>query len=44
MSFHYAKNIEGTSTSRTKDDVLSDIKKTRQEIVPAMARFPLYRQ
>lgn len=44
MSFHYARNIEGSSATRTKDDVLADIKKTRQEIVPAMAKFPLYRQ
>lgn len=44
MSFHYAKNIEGISSSRTIDDVTNDIKKTRQEVVPAMARFPLYRQ
>ncbi len=44
MSFHYAKNIEGTGTSRPMNDVSADIKKTRQEVVPAMARFPLFRQ
>ena len=44
MSFHYAKNIEGPSTSRLLKDVSADLKKTRQEVVPAMAQFPLFRQ
>ncbi len=44
MSFHYVKNIEGTSASRPMERVSSDIKKTRQEVVPAIARFPLYRE
>lgn len=44
MSFHYAKNIESTSPTRSMNDVSSDIKTTRQEVVPAMAKFPLYRQ
>ena len=44
MSFHYAKNIEGTNPSRPMNDVSGEIKKTRQEVVPAMAKFPLYRQ
>jgi len=44
MSFHYAKNIEGTNPSRPMGDVIDDIKKTRQEVVPAMAKFPLFRQ
>jgi hypothetical protein len=44
MSFHYAKNIESTSPSRPMNDVSGDIRKTRQEVVPAMAKLPLYRQ
>lgn len=44
MSFHYAKNIESASATRKMNDVSGDIKKTRQEVVPAMAKFPLYRQ
>jgi len=44
MSFHYAKNIEGTNPSRPMGDVIDDIKKTRQEVVPAMAKFPIFRQ
>jgi len=44
MSFHYAKNIEFTNPSRPMGDVIDDIKKTRQEVVPAMAKFPLFRQ
>ena len=44
MSFHYAKNIESTSTARPVATVSADIKKTRDEILPAMARFPLFRQ
>jgi hypothetical protein len=44
ISFHYAKQIESTSDSRRMDDVLADIKKTRAEIVPAMASFPVYTQ
>lgn len=44
MSFHYAKNIEGPGTDRPMNSVIEDIKKTRAEIVPAMAKFPLYRQ
>lgn len=44
MSFHYAKNIEGIGVSRPMNDVSGDIKKTRQEVVPAVAKFPLFRQ
>lgn len=44
MSFHYAKNIEGISASRTFSDVVDDIQKTREEVVSAMAEFPLFRQ
>lgn len=44
MSFHYAKNIEGENTARPMSKVIDDIKKTRAEIIPAMAKFPHYRQ
>jgi hypothetical protein len=44
MSFHYAKNIEATGPSRPASAVSTDIKKTRQTVIPAMAAFPLYRQ
>lgn len=44
MSFHYTKNIEYTKEARTTGKALSEIKKTRQDIIPAMAKFPLYRQ
>lgn len=44
LSFHYARNIEGLSSSRTEADVIEDLKQTRAQVIPAMARFPLYRQ
>jgi hypothetical protein len=44
ISFHYAKQIESMSDSRRMDDVLEDIKKTRAELIPAMASFPVYTQ
>lgn len=44
MSFHYARNIESTSASRPMESVSAEVKQTRMEVVPAMARFPLYRQ
>ena len=44
MSFHYAKNIEDIGTARPMNSVSADIKKTREELVPAMAKFPLFRQ
>ena len=43
MSVHYAKNIESTSSSRTMNDVLGDIKKTREELLEALPKFPLHR-
>ena len=42
ICFHYAKNIEGASSSRSIDDVLGEIIKTRQEIESAMAEFNLF--
>jgi hypothetical protein len=42
IGFHYAKNIEGISSSRSSDDVLGDIKKTIEEIESAMAEFNLF--
>ena len=38
MSFHYAKNIEFINP----DSFASEFKKTREEIVSAMAEFPLF--
>jgi hypothetical protein len=43
-SFHYAKNIEGPSQSRPMEKVSADIKKTREAVIPAIARFPFYRE
>ena len=42
ICFHYAKNIEGITSSRSFDDVLADITITRDEIVSAMAEFNLF--
>jgi len=42
IGFHYAKNIEGISSSRPANDVLSDINKTRETIEAAMAEFSLF--
>jgi hypothetical protein len=39
ISFHYAKNIEAAGATRSTDDVLSEIKKTRKEIESALAKF-----
>lgn len=44
MSFHYARNIESTSASRPMASVSAEVKETRRQVVPAMAKFPLYRQ
>jgi hypothetical protein len=41
MSFHYARNIPG---DREREHVLADIKAIRAEILPAIAKLPLYRQ
>jgi len=40
--FHYAKNIEGITSTRSFDDVLADLNKTRNEIEFAMAEFNLF--
>jgi len=42
IGFHYAKNVEGISSSRSSDDVLSDLRKTIKEIESAMAEFNLF--
>lgn len=42
IGFHYAKNIEFISSSRSFDDVLSDTNKTRETIEAAMAEFSLF--
>lgn len=44
LTFHYARNIEGVSASRTADDVIEELKAARAQVLPAMVRFPLYRQ
>lgn len=44
MSFHYAKNIEGANAVRSMTDVANEIRNTRAKIIPAMAKFPRYRQ
>ena len=43
LSFHYAKNIEGPHGSRPMSEVSADIRKTREDVLPAMAKFPLFR-
>lgn len=40
IAVHYAKNIENTKTTRKNEDVVNDIRKTRSEIIPALAKFP----
>jgi hypothetical protein len=42
-SFHYAKNIESISEARAFEVVSSEIKRTREELVSALAVFPIYR-
>lgn len=42
ISIHYAKNIDA-SDSRKPEDLLAEVKATRAEIVPAIAKFPLYK-
>lgn len=44
LSFHYAKNIEGLSRSRSEADVIEELKRTRGQVIPALAEFPLYRE
>jgi hypothetical protein len=44
IAFHYAKNIEDFSPSRSYDDVLGDITRTRKEIVQALADLDLSSQ
>jgi hypothetical protein len=44
ISFHYAKNIEAASATRSSDDVLSELKKTRKEIEAALAKFDPFGQ
>ena len=41
--FHYAKNIESISEARAFEVVSSEIKRTREEMMSAMAVFPIYR-
>jgi len=42
ICFHYAKNIEGISSSRSFDDVVGDIQNTIKEIESAMTEFNLF--
>jgi hypothetical protein len=42
-SFHYAKNIESISEARAFEVVSSEIRRTREELVSALAVFPIYR-
>lgn len=42
-SFHYAKNIESISEARAFEVVSGEIKRTREELVSALAVFPIYR-
>ena len=42
-SFHYAKNIESISDARAFEVVSSEIRRTREALVSALAVFPLYR-
>lgn len=44
LAFHYARNVEATGATRTADDVIADLKAAREQVLPAMVRFPLYRQ
>lgn len=44
MSFHYAKNIEAPSLSRPMEKVSAEIRETREQVIPAIARFPFYRE
>lgn len=44
IAVHYAKNIENTKTTRKSEDVVNDIRKTRSEIIPALAKFPNFSQ
>jgi hypothetical protein len=43
MSFHYAKNIPGMEGDGNMEQVSMNIKATRAEVIPAIAKFPLYR-
>lgn len=44
IGFHYAKNIESTNPSRDLEDVTAEIIRTREEVLPALMEFPLYRR
>lgn len=44
LSFHYVRNIESVSASRSADEVIADLKAARSAVLPAMVEFPLYRQ
>lgn len=39
IAFHYAKNIEAASSTRSTEQVLSEIKTTRKEVEAALAKF-----
>ena len=43
ICFHYAKNIP-SGPDRNPQAIAADIKATRTKIIPAMAKFPLYRK
>jgi hypothetical protein len=42
IGFHYAKNIESISESRSFEIVSGDIKRTREELVSAMSALKIY--
>ena len=42
IGFHYAKNIEDQNSSRTYDDVVTDLKQTINDIESALAEFNLF--
>lgn len=44
IGFHYAKNIEDISASRSHDDVLAEIRQTVKDIEAALAKFNLFEQ
>lgn len=43
IGFHYAKNIESIGESRPFDVVSSEVKRTREQLLSAMAALPSYR-
>lgn len=42
ITFHFARNIP-VATPEAERDLEKNLRKLQQEVLPAMARFPLYR-